>query len=345
MYMLVCGESSGMKDTIRMILSGGEIVSNEIQLLPDGVVCSKKGEFIADAQARKEIIEQYNAEKNDAVVDYEHQTLKDVEAPASGWIKELIDKGKDGLWAKVEWTPKAQEYISNKEYRYLSPVILVRKSDKRAVVLHSAALTNKPAIDGMIPLINKDEEDSQGMDLLKQLIAILGLPETATEQDVMEKVKACMNGDNVALKSALKGLNLKDNATALEVEASINSLKSPTGFVPMATYTVMANKVTDLEGKLSVQKTKDSNDKVELALKEGKLTPALRSWAEEYALKDPEAFDNFVKNAPKIVDFGKVKDAEQKQKTTLDEHQISVNKMLGISDADVKKYGGVEDAE
>ena len=43
--------------------------------------------------------------------------------------------------------PRAQ-YLENKEYRYLSPVVNVRKADNKAVGLHSLALTNTPAIEG-----------------------------------------------------------------------------------------------------------------------------------------------------------------------------------------------------
>ena len=47
-----------------------------------------------------------------------------------------------------------------KEYRYLSPVVLVRKRDQKATAIHSVALTNTPAIDGMFALVNSlDIED------------------------------------------------------------------------------------------------------------------------------------------------------------------------------------------
>ena len=65
------------------------------------------------------------------VVDYEHQTLSDREAPAAGWIKKidgLAIKAKDGLWAIAEWTEKARQYIQNKEYRYFSPVFWINPS-------------------------------------------------------------------------------------------------------------------------------------------------------------------------------------------------------------------------
>ena len=53
---------------------------------------------------------QFKGRHLDLVIDYEHQTLKDVQAPAGGWIKDIY-KGDDALVAKVEWTPKAQEYL------------------------------------------------------------------------------------------------------------------------------------------------------------------------------------------------------------------------------------------
>lgn len=80
-------------------------------------------------------------------MDYEHQTLLNVQAPASGWITELR-KGADAIIGKVQWTQKAKEYLKNREYRYLSPTIMVRK-DRRVSAVSSVALTNSPAIDGM----------------------------------------------------------------------------------------------------------------------------------------------------------------------------------------------------
>ena len=73
-----------------------------------------------DDESFELIRKQFKDRKLDLVIDYEHQTLSDVQAPAGGWIKDLY-KGEDAIIAKVEWTPKAAEYLKNKEYRYLSP--------------------------------------------------------------------------------------------------------------------------------------------------------------------------------------------------------------------------------
>ena len=128
-------------------------VPDEIKLLPLGMVHNQKQDFIVDDESCQMIIDNFKGRRLDLVIDYEHQTLKDVQAPAAGWIKELR-KGTDAIMAKVEWTHKGKEYLQNKEYRYLSPVVMVRKVDHKAQALHSAALTNTPAIDGMFAIVN-----------------------------------------------------------------------------------------------------------------------------------------------------------------------------------------------
>ena len=113
-----------------------------IRVLPLGYVSSEKGDFIVDAESFDMMKTYMEHRAIDIVIDYEHQTLRDMQAPAGGWIKNLFLKN-DGIFAKVD-----------KEYRYLSPVVLVRKSDRKVSQLHSVALTNTPAINGMIPITN-----------------------------------------------------------------------------------------------------------------------------------------------------------------------------------------------
>ncbi|MCY9765058.1 phage protease, partial [Paenibacillus alvei] len=168
-------------------------VPTVIKLLPMGLVKSQKGNFIVDEESFQAIKETFQRRALDIVIDYEHQTLEDVQAPAGGWIKELSLED-DAIVGKVEWTPKAEEYLKNKEYRYLSPVVLVRKSDQKAVVLHSVALTNTPAIDGMYPIVNsldisQYDEGGDEMDFLKKLAEMLGLSADATEEEIMQKLQ------------------------------------------------------------------------------------------------------------------------------------------------------------
>jgi hypothetical protein len=135
-------------------------VPDRIRISPWGEVESTSGSFIMDAQAAAEIIAAFAATKVDLPIDAEHATLGGTyaspsgDAPARGWIKSLYAIEGQGLFANVQWTELGAEYVRTKQYRYLSPVLLINKKSRRALVLHSVALTNKPAIVGMVPIVN-----------------------------------------------------------------------------------------------------------------------------------------------------------------------------------------------
>lgn len=148
-----------------------------IRVLPLGYISSEKGDFLVDSDSFRMMKEHMQHRGIDIVIDYEHQTLRDVQAPAGGWIKELVLKS-DGIFAKVEWTKKAKGYLQNGEYRYLSPVVMVRKKDHKASQIHSVALTNTPAINGMMPIVNSMK---------------LPLPEKTQLDDVQKKICRMLN--------------------------------------------------------------------------------------------------------------------------------------------------------
>ena len=335
-------------------------VPSEIKILPLGRVHSQKGDFTVDDESVELIRKQFKDRKLDLVIDYEHQTLADVQAPAGGWIKDIY-KGDDALIAKVEWTPKATEYLKNKEYRYLSPVVMVRKRDQKATALHSVALTNTPAIDGMFPVVNSltIEDYSEGgttMDL-KEIAKALGLPETATEEEIKKAVeeagKAAQkikemeekgDGDTgkggdapaevVANSTILKLLELDENAKTEDVAASIMALKAGGDKVTAATVLALKEKI----------ERKEADEAVQLALKEGKITAAQTEWAKEYALKDADGFKKFMEKAVAVVPQGKMalKDAPAGN-TKTDDVDMAILKNCGISKEDMEKYYKKED--
>lgn len=311
----------------------------EIQLLPYGRVVTDKGEFLVDEESIRMIIEAFNLRVNDMVVDYEHQTLKDMIAPAAGWISELIDRGKEGLWAKVKWTERAADLIRNDEYRYISPVISVRKSDGRVIAVHSAGLTNTPAIDGMAPLAAKKTLKEEGieMDFLKRLALKLGLAEDANEGDIEKAVDQAIEGSKagaklVAHKDVLGLLELPEGASLEEVKAKILSLKNPSGYVRVEEFNALKQRL----------QMKERDELVAKALESGKVAPAQRAWAEEYALKDPAGFKAFLEVAPVVVPVGKeiAGSKDGRKPEGIDEIQTMVNKLLGISNEQFKKYVG-----
>lgn len=310
----------------------------EIKLLPLGEVHSQKGDFIVDGESFDLIQRQFKERALDLVIDYEHQTLKDVQAPAAGWVKELT-KGKDAILAKVEWTPKAKEYLANKEYRYLSPVVLVRKNDKKAVALHSAALTNTPAIDGMFAIVNKGipEEGEIRMEL-SEIAKLLGLEETATEEEVRQALEAVKKKQDETEEESLKLdtitslLGLKGEAKTEDVAASIMELKNAGESIK--------TEVKVLKEKLA---KKEADEAVELALKAGKISAAQKEWAQDYALKDLEGFSKFVDKAPQVVPVGKLDLKDDKNPPVKEEDSVvKVLKSMGFTEEEIKKGLGKE---
>lgn len=325
-----------------------------ISVLPLGHVKSAKGEFDVDGESFAAMKAQIAQRGVDLVVDYEHQTLTGEQAPAAGWVKELfLDDGQ--IKARVEWTDRAKAYLSNREYRYLSPVITVRKADNKAMGLHSIALTNTPAIEHMEAIVNSlnFEGGQNTMDFMKELAKLLGLGEDATEEQVKEALKVCLeenkslkesaaeaakqqppeNDKVVANKEVCELLGLKAGAATADVAAAIMALKGGNiGGVNLV------EQVKSLEAKLA---DRDAEEAVEMALKAGKITPAQREWAKGYALKNLDDFRGFVEKAPQVVPMGDVGGSEPLtlKRDEVDEATLLVCKQLGISTEDVKQYG------
>lgn len=288
-----------MNDTILLSHSVSiDGIPSKIKLMPLGLVKSEKGDFVVDMESFDLIKKHFKGRMLDLVVDYEHQTLDNVQAPAAGWIKDL-DITSDGIYGNVEWTPKAQEYLKNKEYKYLSPVVMVRKSDKKAVQLHSIGLTNTPAIDGMTPIVNSlssdiepPQEDVNNIEkFIEKLKKILSLSPDATFEDISKKISDILNQNQT--------LELKINAMQIEAHK------------------------------------KEVNDLVLLAMKGGKLTPPQKEWAERMALKDIDGFKDWLKSAPQIVPMGEM-DIEGFK--TSPSKNSRARELLGISDDDYNKY-------
>lgn len=343
-----------MKDFF--ILKGDKVelagAPETISVLPLGHVVSSKGEFDVDEESFHAMKAQIAQRGVDLVVDYEHQTLKGVEAPAAGWVKELKLEG-GFIKAVVEWTGRGAEYLKNKEYRYLSPVVNVRKSDNKAMGLHSLALTNTPAIENMTAIVNSDnfKGGNTNMEIIKKLAELLGLGEDATEEQITEALKACVAENKalkegqqhptdenvVANKAVCELLGLKAGAAAADVSAKIMELKG--GIVDGV------NVVEELKALKAQNAKRDADEAVTLALKAGKITPAQKEWATSYALSDPKGFGSFVEKAPQIVPMGEIElgDTKSLKADQIDDATLLACKQLGISVEDVKKYGMKED--
>lgn len=191
----------------------GEGAPERVCLAPWGDVTSTNGAFTVDEQSAREVVAAFKAHGTELPIDYEHQSLggsyasPNGQAPAAGWIRELHvvtpDDAREGeiagLWAEVTWTEAARAKLAAREYRYISPVVIVRKDDRRVVALHSAALTNKPAIVGMTPLVHREQTETPETtaseltpaeaEAVEAIRGELGLSEDATRETILLAAK------------------------------------------------------------------------------------------------------------------------------------------------------------
>jgi len=146
---------------IRMLAEGEEKRSSEIQIALTGTwEHAWYGEFSIEEEDLDQMVANFEGGERDVVVDYQHgSTAMDPEAgKAAGWVKSLAKKEKGTqLWATVEWTDKAVEYIEAEEYKYISPEFEQNAKDKLGekigTVLYAVALTNRPFLEGMAPVM------------------------------------------------------------------------------------------------------------------------------------------------------------------------------------------------
>ncbi len=207
----------------------------------------------------------FNAGGVDLPIDYEHQSDKPSAGPipAAGWVKELRVES-DGLWGRVEWTATASQMIAGKEYRYISPSFLHRK-DGEVVRIKGAGLVHKPNLY-LTALASEEtnmtDQNQNDAALFPKIAELLNLP---ADTD--------MNTLIAALQKALSAI--PDPAKYVPIEAVAEIMKDRN--VQSANMSEMA-----------VQQ------KVDSALRDGYITPAMRVWATALCTQDASSFETFI---------------------------------------------------
>lgn len=288
----------------------------DVLITPDKTVQSSSGNFIIDDESFASIDEGFRKHSTDLVVDYEHQTLggkyasPDGTAPAAGFVKALKYEKDRGIVASVAWTARARKFIKDGEYKYLSPVVIVRTSDRKAVGLHSIGLTNKPAIVGMervaakepMPVVSVHQENP--MDLQKELQKQIGTDTDTAEVLVnkvgeLKKAAEAASAATLVANAARTALGLKPEAGESEVILAVNSLKQS------------QNAVAAMQTELTAIKNKQAEREVdELIAVHGKTKinpndPVDVKVCRDVALRDPEEFKKWMAARPVIVEGGR----------------------------------------
>ena len=108
-----------------------------IMVLPLGYISSENGDFLVDRESFRMMKEHMERRAVDIVVDYEHQTLADIQAPQGMDKRACFEKATVSL---QRWNGrKGQRIIYGTGNRYLSPVVMVRKKTiglRKFILLH-----------------------------------------------------------------------------------------------------------------------------------------------------------------------------------------------------------------
>lgn len=255
----------------------------------------------------------------DLALDAEHYSEKG----AAAWFKELVIEG-GGLYAMVEWTEWGREIIDKKLFKYISPEFDFEYKDeetgqKYSNVLFGAALTNRPFIKDMEPVLFSENVDHKQFAMfdnkkktktggkktmeLKDVLKALGLSETATLEDVKAKVAEMQKGTE-QFSEIIKSLELDESATHEDVTKKFSEVKKVgEGKVMLSEDEVKKMKADSEAGQKALEKLKlnERNAAVKDAIDSGKILPKQKEWADKYALNDMEGFKAFVESAPVVV--------------------------------------------
>lgn len=128
----------------------GKDPPTEFRLFRAGENKSRKGTFVFDEEAAKRVMADFELHGLDCLnFDYEHGQLRGAtteDRRSAGTFRPEVRQGPE-LWiTKADWTKKAHEGISNKEWLYFSPAFDY-DADRRITRLINCALTNLPALD------------------------------------------------------------------------------------------------------------------------------------------------------------------------------------------------------
>lgn len=301
--------------------------------LPERIVLIPAGKIIEGRDGRswknddpQRVINFLNARNKELVLDFEHSSElkapKGEPAPAAAWLSDFALDSDGALTAAVNsWTPAGEKAVTDKEYRYISPVILYDPKTMQIAGISSVGLTNSPNL--FVPALNHQHKEKT-MEL-ELLLKALGLPSDATFQQAMNAIQK------------LQG----DLQTALNRETTPDLQK----FVPRGDYDQLMTRATNAEQQLATinQNNLDTaiNSTVDQALKDGKIAPASKDYYVAMCRQDGglDQFKKFLESAPVIGNPSDLdsKDPTKGQGKALNAEQKEICSALGITEEEFQK--------
>jgi len=245
-------------------------------------------------------------------------------SPAFGWFTNVTVEKDGSVWADVEWTEKGKAAVSGLEYRYISPVLFINEEGVIDLIAR-ASLSNSPNLD--IKSLNNflPVKPVKELNNMKNILAFLGLPETATEAEALNAI--------TAMKTSLNAAQAKPPAVDLAV------------YAPRTDLAVMQARAETAEKELAALNSSklkaEGEAAVDQAIADRKIAPA--SKAEYVALcSTQQGLDHFKKimsTTPALIGDTTQAPAGSPpgSQTSLNSEEITMAKAMGYSEEEWKK--------
>lgn len=258
----------------------------------------------------------------------------------------------DGLWGKVEWTAQGAELVTSRAYKGISPVIR-HTADKTITSIECVSLVNKPNLRGLTAL--HQQQDTPLMDWTKFLANMLGLPETATDDDIKSALKAKMKGDKeTAMQSQLSeigvALGLGEDSEAADILVAAQSAVADDA--TDETFVALQAELTQVTTALNTLKDDRAKDAatafVEGAIKMGRV--GVKPMKDRYIsmhMKDASGTEELISAMPALSGSGTsiIAPVRKDGEVALNSEQLSIAKMLGQDPKDYAATLAEEQAE
>lgn len=269
-------------------------------------------------------------------------------APARGWAV-ATEARPDGIYGKVEWNASGAALMSERAYRFISPV-LICDAKNNVLDLPRATLTNVPNLRGMAALNARQENDN--MDLLAQLRKLMGLPDTADANAVVAKIESALgiaDADDKAMQSIAKAAGLDANATSDSIVTTVTTLAAAGKQNGAETIAALQSEIRDIGGKLAAALTTNATEKatafVDNAIREGRMgvKPMREHYISRHAASSEgaAAVEKEIGTFPKLGGNGVVLPVEppapKDGKVQLNADQLKTAELLGIKPDDYAK--------
>lgn len=277
------------------------------------------------------------------------------ESIAMGWITELIDKGKKGLFAIIDWTKQGRTLLEEKSFKYFSPEYYRVYEDPETRkeyenVLTGGALTNSPYFKKLKAvvfsdkdLINFNEKTMSIEEILKKDITELtdedktAIKEAELTDDQKDKYKNILedvgDGDGEDNDGDDTGDDNKDDKSGDDDKVEGSEMK-----ISASEYKILTEKANQGAEALkqlneaSIAKVADKFEFSESNKDNGKFLPKSKDKVINFMCslnkEQVESFQEILSEIPKVQIFGEIGDSGAESKEAFDEMETKASEKM-----------------